>query len=128
MPKKILVVEDDDINRKLFVSLLTGGGYEVAEAAEGQSAIRLMTAESFSLVLMDIGLPAMSGAEVLRVCREKELLHGAKVYALTAAAGTAAGEPGFDGIITKPIRVREFLKMIGEILPAGGEEQEDRDD
>lgn len=128
MPKKILVVEDDDINRKLFVSLLKGGGYEVSEAAEGQSAIRLMTAETFSLVLMDIGLPAMSGAEVLRVCREKELLRGAKVYALTAAAGTAAGEPVFDGIITKPIRVREFLRTVGEILPDGEEEGEEKDD
>jgi len=126
MPKKILVVEDDDINRKLFVSLLEGDGYEVSEAAEGQAAIRLITLEAFSLVLMDIGLPTMSGAEVLRTCKEKGLLRGTKVYALTASAGTAR-ESGFDGIITKPIRVREFLRTVGEILRVREEEREERE-
>lgn len=126
MPGKILVVEDDDINRKLFVSLLEGDGYEVSEAAEAQAAIRLITLEAFSLVLMDIGLPTMSGAEVLRTCKEKGLLRGTKVYALTASAGTARGS-GFDGIITKPIRVREFLRTVGEILRVREEEREERE-
>ncbi len=116
MPKKILVIEDDEINRKFFVSLLKEGGYEVVEAADGQAAIELIAKESPSLILMDIVLPRMSGYEVLRTCKEKGLLGGSKVYALTASAETEVMEAGFDGIITKPIRVREFLRTVGEIL------------
>src|SRR3989337_968079 len=98
MPKKILVVEDDEINRKFFVSLLQQGGHEVVEAADGLTAVELITKGSLSLVLMDIDLPKMSGDEVLKACKEKGLLGGTKVYALTASAETAVWEAGFEGI------------------------------
>jgi len=124
MPIKILVVEDDEINRKLFVSLLREGGYEVAEAADGRTAVELIERESPSLVLMDINLPKMSGYEVLRTCKEKGLLGGAKVYALTGSAEAEVMEAGFDGIITKPVRVREFLSTVGAILHGHKEERE----
>ena len=116
MPIKILVVEDDEINRKFFVSLLMQGGYDVVEAADGRTAVELIAQESPSLVLMDICLPKMSGYEVLRACKEKGLLGGTKVYALTGSAEPEVGEAGFDGIITKPVRVREFLSTVEEIL------------
>jgi two-component system cell cycle response regulator DivK len=113
---KILVVEDDEMNRKLFVSLLREGGYKVVEAADGRTAVDLIARESPSLVLMDINLPKMSGYEVLRTCKEKGLLGGTKVYALTASAEAEVGKAGFDGIMTKPVRVREFLSTVEEIL------------
>jgi len=126
MPKKILVIEDDEINRKFFVSLLKEGGYEVVEAADGQTAIELIAKEALSLILMDIVLPKMSGYEVLRACKEKGLLGSTKVYALTASAESEVGEAGFDGIITKPVRVREFLRTVQEILHVREEEREAR--
>ena len=126
MPKKILVIEDDEINRKFFVSLLKEGGYEVVEAADGQTAIELIAKEALSLILMDIVLPKMSGYEVLKACKEKGLLGSTKVYALTASAESEVGEAGFDGIITKPVRVREFLRTVQEILHVREEEREAR--
>ncbi|MCL4475565.1 MAG: response regulator [Nitrospirae bacterium] len=126
MPKKILVIEDDEINRKFFVSLLKEGGYEVVEAADGQTAIELIAKEALSLIFMDIVLPKMSGYEVLKACKEKGLLGSTKVYALTASAESEVGEAGFDGIITKPVRVREFLRTVQEILHVREEEREAR--
>jgi two-component system cell cycle response regulator DivK len=124
MTDKILVIEDDEINRRFFVSLLQEGGYEVVEAADGQAAIELITEESPSLILTDIFLPKMNGCEVLRTCKEKGLLRGAKIYALTASAGTEVREAGFDGIIIKPVRVREFLRAVGDIFDVLKEEKE----
>lgn len=118
MPKKILVVEDDEINRKLFVSLLQERGYDVVEAADGEAAIELIAKESPSLILMDIILPKMSGYEALKACRERGLLGGSKVFALTASTEAELKDAGFDGIITKPVRVREFLKAVEESLLA----------
>ena len=116
MSKKILVVEDDEINRRLFVSLLVEAGYRVAEAADGEAAFEAIIRENPSLILLDITLPKMSGYEVLSACKEKGLLGGAKVYALTASLEPDVRGAGFDGIITKPVRVREFLRTVGEIL------------
>jgi CheY-like chemotaxis protein len=126
MPGKILIVEDDAINRRFFTSLLAAGGYEVLEAVDGISAIELIARESPSLVLMDIGLPRMNGHDALKACREKKLLGRTKVYALTASGEAEVGEAGFDGIITKPVRVKEFLKAVRDILDVCGDEGEAR--
>jgi len=119
MTRKILVVEDDEVNRKLFVSLLRERGYEVTEAADGQQAVREIERGAPSLILMDIVLPKMSGYEVLRTCREKGLLHSSKVYALTASEMPEIQASGFDGIITKPVKVREFLNTIDRMWESG---------
>ncbi len=116
MSNKILVVEDDEINRKFFVTLLEQRGYEVVEALDGLTAIERIAKESPSLVLMDIGLPKVSGHEVLRACKERGLLGGTKVYAMTGSADAEVREAGFDGIITKPVRAGEFLKIVEGIL------------
>jgi two-component system cell cycle response regulator DivK len=112
MAGKILVVEDDEVNRKLFVSLLRERGYEVSEAADGQQAVERIEREAPALILMDIVLPKMSGIEVMRTCREKGLLKRSKVYALTASEMPDIDRAGFDGVIAKPVRVREFLDII----------------
>lgn len=116
MATKILVIEDDEINRKFFVTLLEEEGYEVVEAADGQAAMESIARECPSLILMDIVLPKMSGYEVLRACKEKGLMGDAKVYALTASVESEARGAGFDGVIIKPVRVKEFLKTVLEIL------------
>lgn len=119
MAKRILVVEDDDVNRKLFVSLLEEKGYEVAEASDGMEAVEKIREGAPALVLLDIVLPRMSGFEVLKRCRESGLLENTSVYALTASAMPEIREAGFNGIITKPIRVTEFLRMVDDVLGSG---------
>ena len=116
MAKKILVVEDNEMNRKLFVSVLRERGYEVSEAADGEEAIARIKIESPSLILMDILLPGVNGCEVLRACKDKGLLHNAKVYALTASVMPEIYEAGFDGIIQKPVKIFEFLKTVEKTL------------
>ncbi len=129
MAKRVLVVEDDDVNRKLFVSLLEEKGYEVAEAADGMEALEKIREGAPSMVLLDIVLPKMSGFEVLRRCRESGLLKNTSVYALTASTMSEIGDAGFSGIITKPIRVAEFLRAVDEALGSGRwEEARDQED
>lgn len=119
MTGKILVVEDDEVNRKFFVSLLREQGYEVSEAADGQLAVEQIEREAPVLILMDIVLPKINGFEVLKICREKGLLDRSKVYALTASEMSDIKGSGFDGIIMKPVRVREFLDTVERILESG---------
>ncbi|HXX81546.1 MAG TPA: response regulator [Thermodesulfovibrionales bacterium] len=116
MGKKILVVEDNEINRKLFVSVLRERGHVVIEAANGREAIALIVNELPVLVLMDIVLPDMSGDEVLRTCKKKGVLGTTKVFALTASAPSDIRDAGFDGIIPKPVRVLDLLETVQEAL------------
>lgn len=128
MRGKVLVVEDDETNRKFFVTVLLEKGYEVVEAADGEEALAVAARESPSLILMDIVLPKMTGYEVLKACRSKGLLGGSKVYALTASSVADVKEAGFDGVIVKPVRVRAFLKTIEEIFETRNREQGARGD
>lgn len=116
MEKKILVVDDDDLNRKLFISVLKESGFATLEAADGQEALNIIENESPALILLDIILPKMNGLEVLKTCRDKGLIKNAKVFALTAAMMPEMSDAGFDGIISKPIRVLEFLDTVKKAL------------
>lgn len=116
MGQRILIVDDEELNRKLFSTILQEKGYEVMLAVNGEEALAMLGTNSFSLILLDILLPKMSGLEVLKLCREKGLLTGTKVYALTGAMMSEIDEAGFDGVIMKPVRVLEFLKVVGQAL------------
>ncbi len=117
---KILVAEDNDLNRKLFVSLLREKGYHVLEASDGEEAIGLIQKESPLLVLMDIVMPKVGGADVLSICREKGFLDNTKVYALTGSEPKDICDSGFDGIIRKPIMVLDFLDAVEKALVVSG--------
>lgn len=116
MTGKILVVEDDDVNRRLFVSLLNEQGYDVLEAVDGEEAIKAIEEESPSLILLDLMIPKINGLAVFRDCRDRGLLDNKKVYALTAAPTSELLDEGFNGIISKPVRIMEFLETVGEAL------------
>ncbi|HYA32125.1 MAG TPA: response regulator [Thermodesulfovibrionales bacterium] len=115
MKGRILVVEDDEANRKLFVSLLRERGYEVSEATDGRQALDEIERDAPPLILMDIVLPEMTGLEVVRACRTRGLLGRSKVYALTASEMPESDGSGFDGVIMKPVRVKEFLNIIEKV-------------
>lgn len=112
MVKKILIVEDDELNRKLFQSILHEAGYDVLAAADGDEAIEIMRKESIDLILLDIIMPGKSGLDVMKILKDEGLLRGSKVYALTATYLSEKDALNFDGIITKPIRINEFKETI----------------
>ncbi|HAM51697.1 MAG TPA: hypothetical protein DCP92_13820 [Nitrospiraceae bacterium] len=116
MKGKILIVEDDTVNRTFFESLLREKGYQVLSAMDGEEALALIKRESPSLILIDVSIPKVTGVEVLRQSREQGLLTGKKVYALTGSLAREIEEAGFDGIITKPVRLEQFLETIKKAL------------
>jgi two-component system cell cycle response regulator DivK len=124
MRLKILVVEDDDDNRVLLAKLLDAQGYEVFEAADGGEAIEIVTSEKPDLVLMDMGLPHVSGYDATRAIKKKPELCEIPIVALTAFAmeqdKQKVLDAGCDGYLTKPYDIFELLERIKEYLEGNG--------
>ena len=103
MPKKVMIVEDNELNMKLFRDLIEASGYETVRTRNGLEALDLARLHKPDLILMDIQLPEVSGLEVTKWLKEDDDLHVIPVIAVTAFAmkgdeeriRQAAGEPGF---------------------------------
>jgi len=122
----ILIVEDNDKNRKLARDVLTHQGYRVVEAESAEDGLALVARDHPSLILMDIHLPGMDGIEALRRLRADAATRAIPVIAVTASAMTHDRQKilaaGFDGYQSKPISVRPFLAAVREALDrAAGE-------
>jgi two-component system, cell cycle response regulator DivK len=115
-PKTILVVEDNDLNLKLFGDLLEMSGYHVVQAREGLEALRLAREHRPDLIVMDIQLPGVSGLEVTKWIKEDHLLRAIPIVAVTALALKGDEQKiraaGCDAYISKPISTGNFLKAI----------------
>ena len=113
---RILVVEDNDKNMKLFRDVLTATGYRTIEATNGAHAVELAAEHVPDLVLMDIQLPDIDGVEALGRMRADERTAPIPVLAVTAQAMHGDRErflgAGFDGYISKPVNVVEFLGTV----------------
>ena len=116
----ILVVEDNDKNRKLVRDVLTAKGYRLVEAETGEDGVRLAVEQGPALVLMDIQLPGINGIEALRQLRADPATAGIPVIAVTASAMTQDRQKilaaGFDAYQSKPISIRPFLDLVREVL------------
>ncbi len=116
--KKVLIVDDNDLNRKLFENLI-GQYYSYKSAINGLDAIDLLTKEPFDLILMDIQMPKMDGISALKKIQHSELSES-PIIAVTAFAEESDRSSflkmGFSNFITKPIRPKEFLEVIGSHL------------
>ena len=116
----ILLVEDNDKNRKLVRDVLTAKGYRLVEAETGEDGVRLARDEHPVLVLMDIQLPGINGIEALRQLRADPATAGIPVIAVTASAMTQDRQKilaaGFDAYQSKPISIRPFLDLVREVL------------
>ena len=116
----ILIVEDNEKNRKLVRDVLQVKGYRTVESESAEEGIRLAQESSPALVLMDLQLPGMNGIEALGRLRADARTKGIPVIAVTASAMTQNREQimaaGFDGYQTKPISVREFLETVRQAL------------
>jgi two-component system cell cycle response regulator DivK len=123
-PHRILVVEDNPKNLKLVRDVLTYSGYEVIEATTGEDGVRLAEQVGPDLILMDLQLPGIDGAEALRRIRIGGHALGVPVVAVTAFAmnddRTRAFEFGFDGYVEKPISVRGLPQQIEGFLRLRG--------
>ena len=116
----ILVVEDNDKNRKLVRDVLTFKGYEIIEAETGEEGVRLAQERRPSLVLMDIRLPGIDGIEALRRLRAEEATREIPIMAMTASVMTAdrrkITDAGFDAFQSKPLKVSDFVAAVERIL------------
>jgi two-component system cell cycle response regulator DivK len=116
----ILVVEDNDKNRKLVRDVLTFKGYQVIEAENGEDGVRLAKERLPKLVLMDIQLPGIDGIEALRRLRADESTRAIPVLAVTASAMDRDRRQimaaGFDGYQAKPLNVKEFVAAVERLV------------
>ena len=116
----VLIVEDNDKNRKLVRDVLTFKGYEVIESETGEGGVRLARERCPSLVLMDIRLPGIDGVEALRRLRAEETTRGILVMAMTASVMSEDRQKimaaGFDGYQSKPINVTDFVAAVAQLL------------
>jgi two-component system cell cycle response regulator DivK len=123
-PGRILVVEDNPKNLKLVRDVLRYSGYEVIEATSGEDGVRLAASEEPDLILMDLQLPGIDGAEALRRIRAGERSREVPVVAVTAFAMDHDREhafaSGFTGYVEKPISVRRLPQQVRDFLRLGG--------
>ncbi len=119
---RVLVVDDNAMNRKVLRSLLKPTGIGISEAASGPEALAKIEHEKIDLIFMDHMMPGMDGVETMKRIREKEDFKDLPIYALTANAVTGAKEEylklGFDGFISKPASMTRLQEALKNSLPA----------
>ncbi len=120
----ILIVEDNEKNRKLLRDLLQVKGYKTIETETAEEGIRLAQESQPALILMDIQLPGIDGISALKRLRAEPKTRDIPVIAVTASAMTNKRETmlaeGFDGYQTKPISVNDFLEEVRRVLEVHG--------
>jgi two-component system cell cycle response regulator DivK len=120
MTKSVLIVEDNELNMKLFRDLLEAHGYKTIETRDGMEALALARANRPDLILMDIQLPEVSGLEVTKWLKEDDSLKSIPVVAVTAFAMKGDEEKiregGCEAYIAKPISVANFVETVKKFL------------
>ena len=120
MSKTVLIVEDNELNMKLFHDLLEAHGYNIVGTRNGIEALDLARKHKPDLVLMDIQLPEVSGLEVTKWLKEDDALRSIPVVAVTAFAMKGDEEiirqGGCEAYISKPISVTSFLETVRRFL------------
>ncbi|KZL05863.1 response regulator [Pseudovibrio sp. Ad26] len=120
MQKTVLIVEDNELNMKLFNDLLEAHGYATLQSRNGMEALELARAHKPDLILMDIQLPEVSGLEVTKWIKEDDNLKVIPVIAVTAFAMKGDEERirqgGCEAYISKPISVGNFLETVSGFL------------
>lgn len=120
MSKKVLIVEDNELNMKLFHDLLDSQGYQTFQTREGLQAMALARQHMPDLILMDIQLPEISGLEVTKWLKDDEELAHIPIIAVTAFAMKGDEERirqgGCEAYISKPISVMPFLETVRKHL------------
>jgi two-component system cell cycle response regulator DivK len=120
MPRKILIVEDNEDSRELLAKVLRNKGYIIVEAVDGEEAIEKVVSERPDLVLLDISIPKLDGYEVAKRLKGREDVKEIPIVAVTAHAMKGDREKviaaGFEGYISKPVDVRELPEQVRSYL------------
>jgi two-component system cell cycle response regulator DivK len=120
MTKTVLIVEDNELNMKLFHDLLEAHGYKTLQTRNGVEALSIARKHHPDLIVMDIQLPEVSGLEVTRWIKDDENLHDIPVVAVTAFAMKGDEERiragGCEAYIAKPISVQSFINTIRQFI------------
>ena len=118
--KTVLIVEDNELNMKLFHDLLEAHGYNIIGTRDGMDALKIAREQRPDLILMDIQLPEVSGLEVTKLIKEDDRLRSIPVIAVTAFAMKGDEEKiregGCEAYIAKPISVSHFLDTVKKFL------------
>lgn len=121
MSKCILLIEDQEDNRRIVRDLLTTVGYKLIEAVTGEDGVALAEQHRPDLILMDVLLPGLNGYDATRLIKAKPGLRQIPIIAVTSYAlsgdDVRAMEAGCDAYISKPFSPRELLAKIREFLP-----------
>ena len=124
---KILIAEDNPVNRELLRELLEMRGHTVAEACDGEEALGMMEQSQPDLVLLDIGMPLLDGFAVIRKIRENPRFASMLVVAVTAYAMQGDREKilssKFDGYLSKPVDARSLAQELDRVLRQQGKQE-----
>nr|WP_247710299.1 response regulator [Qipengyuania huizhouensis] len=118
--KRILVVEDNDLNRKLFCDVLKANGYEVVPVSDGSNVLATAKKSEPQLVIMDIQLPNVSGVDLIARLKADKSLESIPVLAVTAYAGKGDEErirdAGAEDYLAKPVSIGPFMAAVRKLL------------
>ena len=119
----ILIIEDNEKNRKLCRDVLQVKGYKTIESETAEVGLKLALEQSPALILMDIQLPGMDGITAMKQLKDDPNTQNIPIIAITASAmtnnRTTMLAEGFDGYQTKPISLKDFLAEVQRVLAAG---------
>lgn len=120
MEKTVLIVDDNDLNAKLFRDLLGAQGYETLHAGDGEQGLSMARTHRPGLIIMDLELPVMCGREAMGHAKRDSALRSIPIIAVSAFAATEArkrlNEADCDAYLEKPIRAQPFLATVRRFL------------
>ena len=120
MTKTVLIIEDNELNMKLFCDVLESCGYRTLRAYSGTAGLQAVRSHYPDLIVMDIQLPDISGLDVTRTIKADRLLNHTPIVAVTAFSMKGDEEKimsaGCDAYISKPIKIPEFINVIEGML------------
>lgn len=118
--KTVLVVEDNELNMRLFCDLLDAFGFDTLQCRDGAKAVELARAHQPALIVMDIQLPEVSGLDITRWIKDDETTRHIPVLAVTAFAMRSdeqlVREAGCEAYLSKPIQMRSFRATVEELV------------
>ena len=121
--KSILVVEDNELNMRLFCDLLDAFGYKTYQSRDGVDTLDIAREKKPDLIVMDIQLPEVSGLDITRWIKDDKELAGIPVLAVTAFAMRAdeerVREAGCEGYMSKPIQIASFQRAVDDLVSKG---------
>ncbi len=120
MAKRILVVEDNDLNRKLFCDVLRANGFEPVPISDGEIALDAARENGPDLIIMDIQLPRVSGLDLIKQAKQDAALVNVPIMAVTAYAGKGDEErilqAGAASYLAKPVSIMPFMRAVKELV------------